>query len=68
MIWIDEVQEETDNRIVVHIEDTLKTGVAYLKVRTVDSDVIVILLSFIAQLKKINQNVNILIEFGTGNH
>jgi len=48
MTWIEEVHEEADNRIVVHIEDMLKTGVADIKVRTVNSDVIVILLIFLS--------------------
>ncbi len=44
--WIQDVHEEADNRMVIHIKDMLEKGINNIKVQTLDTDVIVILLSF----------------------
>ena len=53
MAWIDEVHEEADNHIVVHIKDMLEKGITFTTVRTVDLDVIVIILGFMTELKEV---------------
>ena len=48
--WITESHEEADNRIVVHIHDILlKERIKKVVVRSVDTDVLVILLAFMPQ-------------------
>ena len=66
--WIDSVQEEADNRMVIHIKDMLEKDIANIKLRTVDTDVIVLLLSFLPQFNELNESVKILTDFGTGEH
>ena len=66
--WIQCVHEEADNRMVIHIKDMLEKDIANIKLRTVDTDVIVILLSFMPQFNELNESVKILTDFGTGEH
>jgi hypothetical protein len=57
--------EEADTRIVVHLRDALHTGGKVL-VRTVDTDVVVILVGKFYDLKVINPNLDIWVAFGMG--
>ena len=66
MTWIDAVHEEADNRMVVHIQDMLLKGISCIQVRTVDTDVVAILLAFMLQFKEYNSEAEIWIDFGTG--
>ena len=59
--------EEADNRLECHIMDQIITGHDTVTVRTVDSDVVAILLGFTIQFLAINPNMNLLVDFGTGN-
>ena len=68
MRCIDGVHEEADNRIVIHIADMIRNEITIIKLRTVDTDVIVILLTFMPQFLELNENVCIWIDFGTGDH
>ena len=68
MCWIDGVHEEADNRIVIHIADMIRNDITKIKLRTVDTDVIVILLAFMPQFLELNENVCIWADFGTGDH
>ena len=56
MRWIDGVHEEDDNRIVIHIADMIRNDITKIKLRTVDTDVIVILLAFMRQFLELNEN------------
>ena len=47
MRWIDGVHEEADNRIVIHITDMIRNDITKIKLLTVDTNMIVILLAFI---------------------
>ena len=59
--------EEADTRIVVHLRHTLLTeGTSTILVRTVDTDVVVILVGKFHDLKAINANVDIWVAFGMG--
>ena len=49
MLWIDGLHEETDNRIVIHIADMIRNDITKIKLRTVDTDVIVVMLAFMRQ-------------------
>ena len=60
------VLEEADNRIVCHIKDMLESGISRISVKTVDSDVVVILLSFVSTFFDINTNLELYIDFNTG--
>ena len=59
--------EEADTRIIVHLQDAIANGgpVTAL-IRTVDTDVVVILIGKFFNLKRINQNVQIWVAFGMG--
>ena len=51
--WVEQVHEEADNRMVAHIMDMLKqdNNIESVCVRTADSDVIAILVAFMAEFK-----------------
>ena len=49
MRWIDGVPEEADNTIVIHIADMIRNDINKIKLCTVDTAVIVILLAFMPQ-------------------
>ena len=55
-----------DNRIICHLEEQMKLGITKVMVRTVDSDVIILLLAFMPQFISINKNVDLFCDFGTG--
>ena len=59
--------EEADTRIVVHLRHALLTeGAVTVLVRTVDTDVVVILVGKFHDLKAVNADVNIWVAFGMG--
>ena len=63
------VNEEADNRIVAHINDLLTEGCPEefdLIVRTCDSDVVIILISFYWKFASNHQNLKLWVELGTG--
>ena len=60
--------EEAGNRIVCHVMDLLKSGRSTVKIRSVDSDVVAILLGFNTKFMEMNPETNILVDFGTGNN
>ena len=55
-----------DNRIICHLEEQMKLGITKVMVRTVNSDVIILLLAFMPQFISINKNVDLFCDFGTG--
>ena len=60
--------EEADNRMVLHIGDAMILRNKHeILVRTVDSDVIIILLGFFPQFLDYNEQVNLSVDYGTGN-
>lgn len=61
-----EVLEEADNIIVCHIGDMPKSGISRISVRTVDSDVVVILLSFLSTFLDVNSNLELYVDYNTG--
>lgn len=59
--------EEADTRIIVHLQDVLTTdGTITALIRTVDTDVVVILVGKFYDLKSINHNLQIWVAFGMG--
>ena len=59
--------EEADNRINCHIGHMIKTdNLTSIKVRSTDTDVIVILLVFLPKSKLWNDHIRIWCDFGTG--
>ena len=58
--------EEEDTRIVVHIQHALKQGAKNVHVRTVDTDVVVILAGFFHDLLVIQPLTDICVAFGMG--
>lgn len=58
--------EEADTRIVVHIKHAIQSGHSKVFIRTVDTDVIVILLGQFTELKKLSNQLDLWIMFGTG--
>ena len=59
-------QEEADTRMVFHLLDALKTGSAKCLVRTVDTDVICILIGKFHSLQEHCPQLSIWVAFGTG--
>ena len=58
--------EEADTRIGVHILDALEQGMKIIKVRTVDTDVVTILVGAFFKLALIQPQVDIWVAFGKG--
>ena len=66
MRFLEEVHEEADSRMVVHLAHMLENQINKIIVRTGDTDVIIIILSFMSQFFLRNESTEILIDFGTG--
>ena len=60
--------EEADTRIVVHIRHALERGAETVLVRTVDTDVVVILVGKLHDLLAYNQRAKVWVAFGMGRH
>ncbi|MEL7307803.1 MAG: hypothetical protein AAGK05_07940 [Pseudomonadota bacterium] len=58
--------EEADTRIILHIIDAVKHGARHLLVRTVDTDVIVILVGKMKTIRSIHPAAQIFVAFGNG--
>lgn len=58
--------QEADTRLVFHLQDALKQGSLSCLVRTVDTDVIVILIGKFYQIQKLHPKADIWVAFGTG--
>ena len=57
-------QEEADTRLILHVSDAAKCGFTKAMIRTVDTDVVIIAISFFEQL----QLSELWISFGVGKH
>ena len=69
MVWQDALHEEADNRILVHVKDMMvQNDCKSLRIRTIDTDVVVIMLTFMPYLMFHDSGVEVLIDFGTGDH
>ena len=60
--------EEADTRIVFHVRHRLERGAESILVRTVDTDVAVILVGKLHELLAYNQLSKVLVAFGMGCH
>ena len=60
--------EEADTRMIIHVQDSLETGNNIILVRTVDTDVIVLLVGHFHSLHEEHPNVDVWVAFGTGKH
>lgn len=58
--------EEADTRIMVHLLHALQNGSLTVLVRTVDTDVVVILVGKFRQLKEVQENLDVWVAFGMG--
>ena len=58
--------EEADTRLIVHLQDAILNGCRNCLVRTVDTDVVVIIIGKFHHLQSLCPNVNIWIAFGAG--
>ena len=58
--------EEADTRMCIHIQDSLQKGARNILVRTVDTNVIVILAGLFFQLQSMYPELDIWVAFGTG--
>ena len=69
MVWQDNLFEEADNRMVVHVKDAIiENNCKNIHIRTVDTDVVVIMLAFMPHLTDHDKEVNIHIDFGQGDN
>ena len=62
-----ECLEEVDNRLILHIVDGMKSGLKSFVLTTKDSDVVIILVSFMSQLQENNAEIKIWIRFDSEN-
>jgi hypothetical protein len=60
--------EEADTRMFVHAVDAVRQGSKQIVIRIVDSDVLVLAIALVLQLKQIDPNVKLWVAFGTGSH
>ena len=60
--------EEADTRIIIRVQDSLQRGTNTIMIRTVDTDIIVLLIGHFYALLEQNPNADIWVAFGTGNH
>ena len=60
--------EEADTRMFVHAVDAVRQGSKRIVIRTVDTDVLVLAIALVLQLKQINPDVKLWVAFGTGSH
>jgi hypothetical protein len=60
--------EEADTRLLVHVQDAILNGCTNCMVRTVDTDVVVILIGKFHHLITLCPDVSIWVAFGTGKH
>ena len=58
--------EETDTRIVIHVNHAIMQGAKIIEIRTVDTDVIVILVGIFHELTLQYPSVDIWVAFGMG--
>lgn len=58
--------EEADTRIVIHVQDAVQRGATNILVRTVDTDVVIILISCFSILINIQPSLQIVVAFGMG--
>jgi len=58
--------EQADSRVVIDILNALEQGLKRIEVRTVDTDVIVILVGVFFELTKIQSYIDLWIAFGVG--
>ena len=66
MRFTDDVHEEADNRMIVHIIHMIDNKINKILVRTGDTDVIVILISFMPQFLLRDELTEIWVDFGLG--
>ncbi len=62
------MQEEANTRIVVHMQHSLECGNRKIVVRTVDTDVVVILIGHFFSLQSQHPQLDLWVAFGTGKH
>ena len=60
--------EEADTRIIIHVQDSLQRGSNTIMVRTVDTDVVVLLVGHFYSLRDQHPSADIWVAFGTGKH
>ena len=60
--------EEADTRIIIHVQDSLQRGSNTIMVRTVDTDVVVLLVGHFYSLCDQHPSADIWVAFGTGKH
>ena len=56
--------EEADSRIVLHIMSFLKSGLSHVTVETYDTDVLIIVMSYLDSLRTGCADLNIEVKFG----
>ena len=56
--------EKANNRIVLHTRDSIKRQVNTVLERTEDSDVVVILVSFLSQFLNTDKDTQLFVDFG----
>lgn len=67
-VMADSDHEEADTRIVLHVKDSLQRGANKILIRTVDTDVVVILIGQFHSVIGQYPNAALWVAFGTGKH
>ena len=60
------MMEKADNRVLLHIKDTINYGHQLIHLKTVDSDIVLILLGFKSKLFKFNAYIKVWVKFNSG--
>ena len=58
--------EEADTRLIVHVIDALKYEHRSIEIRTVDTDVVVVVIGLFHKLHRMYEDMDIWIKFGVG--
>ena len=58
--------EEADTRVMVHLPHASENGSANVEVRTVDTDIVVLLIGHFFNLHENNPNIDLWVAFGVG--
>ena len=67
--WQDEVHEEADHRMLAHVKDVIESSFGTkILIRASDTDVVVLIVAFFEQFIQYNEDVDIWIDFGSGDH
>ena len=64
--YVEELMEEADNRDLLHINDVINCGLKRILFKTLDSDIVAILLAFMGKLFECHAEIKLWVKFSSG--